>query len=86
MSNIKDKLSASVRRVKAEQAKAAPVGEKTEPQKTARPSRNSAARPEKGKAGEAAKVAQSRVNPVTPSGYAVPERDDSLFPRRVWPD
>lgn len=78
MTNLKNKLSASVRMAKAAQQPAATKAPAQKPQ--AAPSPAKAAAPTN-KPAQASKSA-SRPNPSS----AIPESGSALFPSRVWPD
>lgn len=77
MSKLKDKLSANMRTVKADQEQAAPEQAKAASEK---PAARPAAKPAAGKpAKDATAGAKTVPGDVQPSGTA-------LFPARVWPD
>lgn len=78
MSKLKDKLSANMRTVKADQEQAAPEPAKAASEKpAARPAAKSAAAGKPAK--DASAGAKTVPGDVQPSGNA-------LFPARVWPD
>ena len=81
MSNIKDKLSASMRTVKAggkPEADAEPEAAAGKP--AAKPAAEKKTAPRK----PAAKKAPAKVKPAVAGD--VPESGTELFPTRVWPD
>lgn len=98
MTNLKDKLSASVRQAKAGQAPAAkPASAKPAPTKRAAPKKSVPQKPavkpaarkiapesDTGKAGSKPKVTHSSGAGEQASG--VPNSGNALFPDRVWPD
>ena len=83
MTNVKDKLSASVRMAKAAQQTG-----------TDRPASEAAAKPAPAKAPAAKpaapKAAPAKAPPLKPavpgSAGEIPESGTALFPSRVWPD
>ncbi|MEW6253285.1 MAG: hypothetical protein AB1716_21810 [Planctomycetota bacterium] len=75
MTNIKDKLSASVRMAKAAQQPA--------PKSAAKPAAKPAAA--KPAPAPAKPVAAKPASPATHAG-GIPESGTALFPERVWPD
>ena len=75
MSNVKDKLSANIRAVKAKQEPAATK----QPKAAARKPATKATAPRK-----SPKKAPARSKTTVPGD--VPESGTELFPSRVWPD
>ena len=75
MSNVKDKLSANIRAVKAEQAPAATKQPKAAARKPA--AKTTAPR-------KSPKKALAKAKTTMPGD--VPESGTELFPARVWPD
>jgi len=75
MSNVKDKLSANIRAVKAEQEPAATKQPKAAARKPA--AKTTAPR-------KPARKAPAKAKPAVPGD--VPESGTELFPTRVWPD
>ena len=76
MSNVKDKLSANIRAVKAKQE---PAEETKQPRAAARKPAAKSAAPRKTR-----KKAPARGKTTVPGD--VPESGTELFPARVWPD
>ena len=75
MSNVKDKLSANIRTVKAKQEPAA----SKQPKTAAKPAAAKKTAPRK-----PARKAPAKAGTAVPGD--VPESGTELFPARVWPD
>jgi len=76
MSNVKDKLSANIRAVKAKQEPAAGAKPKAAAGKPAAAKKTAPRKP--------ARKAPAKAKPAVPGD--VPESSTELFPTRVWPD
>lgn len=80
MSKLKDKLSANMRMVKANQQPAAPAKAQA-----AKPGKKAAAKPSA--TPPAANTAPRRAPAANkPMSGSVPDSGSALFPKRVWPD
>lgn len=84
MSKLKDKLSANMRKVKADQQPAAPTKAQATAKQAAKAAKQPVAKPATPKS--VVKPAAARSETVRSAASKVAESGSTLFPARVWPD